>query len=209
MIKALLIRDNLDVTLGDFFELCYTFIFNEINDKENIHCRSIESRTLNQLSVTMIAEQMYESPYLFASFTHGAPKQLLKSATEPFIEVGVNHSILSNSFAYCLACQAGTELGRTIVEDGGLCFVGYKNDFIIHTGYKNVFAECAVSGFKAFLNNGTIKESVDIMLDTYTHYIDELYMDNFFIASVLNADRDAVVIHGNSDLKIDDFVLNN
>jgi hypothetical protein len=107
--------------------------------------------------------------------------------------------------AFCLACKCGQELGPRLVAEGCICFVGYNSDVIIQPAYSQVFSECATSGFSSFLTGETVGSSVIRMKEKYTSEIDYIYPRNSVVASVLMANRDAIVSFGDTSVKISEF----
>ena len=205
MVSNILAFDNEDSKLGEFFNLCRSLVQEAINDiGENLwECIEMNSRSLNEAHLQIRSEQINHA-YVFSSFTHGSSTALYCGGA-PFIQSTSTINFLSNSFSYCFACHSGQTLGPYLVNNGTLCFIGYKKAAAIVTTHKEVFASCAVDGLLAFYKGATTAESFESKRLKYNAEIDKNYDKNYLVSSVLMDNRDCLVLHGDSELKIDDL----
>lgn len=205
MINTLIISDNRDARLGDFFERCAEQTKAVTNDSFNIV--EINSINLNSLSLQIQAESFNSNAFLFISFTHGTDTELLANGSTPFISDTLNVECLKNCFAYCFACNAGNKLGQALIDNEALAFVGFKSELKIqrHFGAFKSFIDCATSGIRYFILGDNLEISTNKMKLKYTDCVDQYYPKDLIIASWFMEHRDSLVILGKSDIKIGDI----
>lgn len=208
MINTILIYDNLDADLGDFFHQCAFYTRNFTNESYNII--ELSNNNLNELNFQLKTSLINTESFLCISYTHGSETELLSLARIPFLSEQINISSLQNSFAYCFACHAGKKLGHSMVKNGALAFVGFTDELKIQVFFNayDRFISCATSGIKYFFKGMSIYESVINMKNEYTTCIDDFYEIDLIVASCFMEHRDALVILGNPSLQITDFNQN-
>ncbi|MDP2237851.1 MAG: hypothetical protein Q8J88_15580 [Bacteroidales bacterium] len=208
MINALLVCDKNDSSLGNFFEKC-KFETVRLLDSSDFEVKNIEisGNAAFEVAIPLITNSINSNPYLFVSYTHGTENELLKNGNNPFISIDLNIDSLKNSFAYCYACKAGKNLGKELCANGALCFIGYKENVTIqkYFGAEDAFIECAVCGIEALVEGSTTGQALIMMKDKYTECIDDFYLKDMLTATLFMENRDALVLHGNTGLTIEDF----
>lgn len=194
--------DNEDSRLGVFFARCAEVLTGSLDESWN--CITINSRSLNEMNLE-IRIQQFQGNFVFASFTHGNETSLV-STGGVFMQSPLQYNLLANSFSYCFACHSGKILGRELVENGTHSFIGYSNKASIVTTYIDLFANCAIEGLLRFYRGATILQSYDFKKEKYNEEIDNLYEENFFVASILMENRDCLVFYGNGEMANTDFI---
>jgi len=93
-------------------------------------------------------------PGLFCFLDHGLSQSLTGADSGPLID-SQNASLLSNKFAYVVACHAGSLLGKVMIEQGAAGFLGFSNtvDIVLSGVYPRVVGRCLVSGLIAMLRD--------------------------------------------------------
>ena len=209
MIKTLLVYDNKDANLGDFFEDCFSNSNTHLAACPDIEIDSINSRALNELTILLKTSSLNNNPFLFISYSHGSENELLQNGYVPYVSETINHTCLKNSFSYCFACHTGKKLGKTLVDNGTKCFIGYNNEVYIQLFFnaKPHFVECATHGLKSFIEGKSIEKTIVDMKEKYTEKIDEFYIKDMLTASLFLHNRDSLVYYGNSSMVIEDFII--
>ena len=209
MINTLLVCDNNDHILGDFFEMCSdeTQRLFDLSDFE-FDKTIITGNAAFDVVIPMSTDVINSTPFLFVSYTHGSENELLKNGNNPFVSIDKNIDSLKNSFAYCYACKAGKDLGKELCKNGALCFIGYKEDVVVQKffGAEDGFIKCAVYGIEALLDGNTTGQVVTKMKEKHTEYIDKFYLKDMLTAVLFMQNRDALVLHGESELTIKDLL---
>ena len=208
MINTLLVCDNNDSYLGDFFEKCKVETERLIASSDfQFNTIAISGNTAFDIAVPMNSNFINSNPFLFISYTHGSDNELLKNGNNPFISIDNNVDSLKNSFAYCFACKAGRNLGKVLCTNGTLCFIGYKGNVTVqkYFGAENSFIKCAIYGIEALIDGNTTGQSLIMMKKKYTECIDDFYSKDMLTATLFMENRDALVLHGDPELTINKF----
>lgn len=208
MINTLLVCDNNDSVLGDFFGKCKVETEQLIASSGlEIQKIDISGNTAFDVAVPMAANSINSNPFLFVSYTHGSEDELLKSGTVSFLSTNSDGNVLKNSIAYCYACEAGKNFGKEICENGTLCFIGYKDIVAVQKffGAEDAFIECAVCGIKVLLAGNTTGEAFTAIKEKHTEYIDDFYSRDMLTAMIFMQNRDALVMHGDPEQSLMEY----
>lgn len=201
MTDLILAFDEADSTMGMFNQGCFEY-YEEYLSKNNLAHLHLRSAQLNDLAVEIHTAN--KASFIFVAYSHGTETGQLNSSAGVYLSPVVNHTNFKNSFVYTVSCHSGNVLGNSLIQNGCLCFLGYKNLFHYWDGYK-CFPDCANHGFFLFMEKVRTKVIYQSMIDEYNKKIDELYLENSFVASLLLENRDALVHLGN-DISIDDMI---
>ncbi len=207
MINALIVCDDNDIEVGDFFNKCRAKteeIF--ITSKLQFEKTRVTGNMVFEMVVPMRANIINSKPFLFVSYSHGTENELLKNGITPFISVDYEIKCLKNSIAFCYACKAGKNLGKELCKNGTLCFIGYNQDVTIQTyfGAEDSFVESAVCGIQFFIEGNSTGQTLELIKEKYTKFIDDFYLKDMLTATLFMQNRDALVLHGDSELTIND-----
>lgn len=194
MANTIIVVDEADSKLGFFFQICIedlNVFFYEINIQPTL----LNSGKLNDLSIQLTL-QPFET-FVFGAYSHGNQMGLFTS-NNFYVSTTINNNCFKNSFFYTFSCSSAYELGSNLIENGCLCFIGYNKIISIWSTYVQPFVICANHGIKLFYNGINTFQIINEMKKQYNIEIDNLYTFDFFIASILRENRDALVIHGNN-----------
>jgi len=208
MINSIIVSDSNDEILGQFYEKCKLKSEHILKQsKKGIKTNIIPSNAAFDIVLPMQLPNINKDRFIFISYTHGSKTELLQSGSIPFISSSDNENQLKNAFAYCFACEAGNILGKGLCENGTLAFIGYNTNVTvqIYFGALDSFIECATSGLAALVSGMSFKDVYLSMKEKYNDCIDEFYKKDLLTASLFMDNRDALVLHGNGGLTIDDL----
>ena len=177
------------------------------NTDSSFNIIEINSPSLNELNFQLKADSVNGKAFLFISYTHGSETELLNNGTIPFLSDSINVTCLKNSLSYCFACNAGKKLGQSLIDNGAIAFVGYKDELKIQKFFNafNSFIECATFGIILFINGDDLFSSIRKMKNRYTDCMDQFYLKDMLIASWFMEHRDSLIVLGNQNVKIIDF----
>ena len=208
MVNTLLVCDNNDKELGQFFKKCHSKI-ESILDSSGHQFKpiSIMGNASFEMLVSINAAAINSKPFLFVSYSHGSDNELLQNGVTPFLSTANGIDCLENSFAYCYACKSGSILGKELCENGALCFIGYSQNvqIQIYFGAEDALIECATCGIQSFVEGNTTGYTFKVIKEKYTDCIDAFYLKDMLTASLFMQNRDALVLHGDSELTINDL----
>lgn len=201
MAAIIIAFDEKDTQLGGFFSICkkqLDFFMNSVS----ISYTEINSDRLNDLAVSLLTRDL--DHFIFGAYSHGDATSLLKSGKEKYLSIEQNGKNFCNSLIYNFSCDAGSKLGKEVIECGCHCFIGYKKTIYIWTHHMEVFATCANHGLIEFLNGKDSEFVLELMIQKYNEQIDLMYKIDFGVASELRANRDALIMHGKK-VSLDQF----
>ena len=206
MINTVLLYDNNDTTLGAFFNLCankFLYLHNALYNQ----CVGAEHNSENceKETIEAVLSAYNNSNFLFVSFLHGNEDAMYITNEE--IVSASNAYFFTNAFCYTFSCYCGKSLAAKLLESGACVFWGYNDKAYSITDYEEDFAELAISGLTHFLQNESVDNAFNKVRDEYTRKIDALYQENFFVAATLLHNKESMVVCGNKNLTVSDFII--
>lgn len=209
MINIILACSETDETLGMYFSLCSDDLKNfiETSCNQQFALQEIKGRALNSAYLEIFIEQLESQRLILAAYSHGREHALTHEGSA-YVEIGQNFNLYSNALVYTNACLAGKGegLGQYLVENGCSAFCGYNDEVVACVPYYDMFCECENHGIKQFLQGEALSIAFLQMKNKYTEKIDELYEYSVVAAALLRKNRDALVLLGDSELVINDFM---
>ena len=192
MAKTILAFDENDSVLGSFFQSCKENL-DSFFAQIDIQPTFLNSNTLNDLAIEIVTKDI--SSFVFGAYSHGDNDCLLKKTSIPYISL-TNSSNFKNSFFYTFSCSTGKELGLNLIKNGCHCYIGYNDIVAIWSTYQKPFIECANYGIIQFFYGEESHTIINQMKEKYNDEIDNMYKQDFLIASILRDNRDGLIILG-------------
>ena len=207
MINIILAYSETDEALGLYFSLCANDLklFIQKSCKQHISLQEIQGDMLNPVYLELIVEQLHSQRFIVIAYSHGRERALTHGGSA-YIEVGQDSKLYSNALVYTDACLAGRQLGEHLVDNGCSAFCGYNDEVVAYVPYYDMFCECENYGIKKFLQGDALGTAFLQMKNKYTERIDKLYDYSVVADALLRRNRDALVLLGNRDLAINDFI---
>jgi len=122
---------------------------------------------------------------------------------------------LKGRVVFLLSCNTGADLGADIVNKGGLCFIGYKREFVwiqektqnpLNDRYGRGFFESALEIVYRLASGDTTGKAFKASIDRWNYWIDYWTRSDDPVAPLVIAlminDRDCQVIYGDENAKI-------
>ena len=199
MAKFLLAFDVDDVNIGSFNQGCMEDVLQFFDKLDHDHqTLLVESKHLNPVYFSL-AKGILQND-VFVAYSHGTSSSLVTDNGD-YVSSKGDLDLFSGSFFYTVSCHSATLLGHKLVEEGCLCYIGYKKEFHSWLGYR-WFQDCANHGLFIFLKGLGSYDAFSDMKNYYNDAIDEASIENPLAAASLRYNRDALVIIGN-DISID------
>ncbi len=205
MYKIILAYDKQDEETGEFFHNCAKDLK---NITQNLPCEIIKvpsERLSNTAFIDVKISVFDEQPFIFIAYSHGSKKAFL-GANGAYVKAGYTTQF-SNSLCYSFTCESASQLGPDLIQNGCRSFWGYNEEVNVYSTYQQVFVECANYGFKQLLNGDTMQEAFDKMIDFHNQQIDFIADKNYFVASILMENRDALTLLGDKGLVLENFTI--
>jgi len=199
--------DSLDEVQGTYFSNCSEELLNHLPSYLEDKVELISDQNLNFASVGLKLEEVKEQTFIFAAFCHGT-KLSLNGIRRPFLKIGENSSLLKNSLVYTNACSTGQKFGREVIDEGAIAFFGYDKevDSLIAEEFLPLSVRCDVYALHLFLHdNRTLKDAKNAAKTFFTAKSREVFKGNPFAASLIIANRDAMIIHGNDQITFNEL----
>jgi len=214
MIKVMVIFDDCDSSLGEFFTSFYYDLIPFFQKyKRHFELICIHGEDLDKQIIEKHISSFNQSPFLCLSYSHGIDHALLHDETRKEYINQHNSYFFGNSFFYTVSCKTGKELGTLLIQHGCQAFIGYKDE--VHVAafkeYEEYFMKCANYGIKQFFKGKTALDIYISMLDKYEEVMDlipENHPDKLLINAWLGKNKNALVLLGDENSTIKDFVSN-
>lgn len=168
----------------------------------------LSSDAISKNNISEQLSQINNNHFLSFWFGHGE-KDKFKIANDAIVTTTVNHYVFSNALIYTFSCFNGQELADVLIANKAIAFVGYDKEAQCPLGIDDITSEIAQTFIVSFMIDGKqVKEAVS---DLKKAYDDAVYNENIdpFRRGYFQTNRDALVLKGNGDLTINDFVIQN
>ena len=142
----------------------------------------------------------------FLNYGHGNKQTIFGNNGEVLFDIS-SAGLLKNKICYVLACSAAKVLGKEIVGNGGICFLGFNEDFTYSTSHENLFKVCVNSGIKAMIfEKMTIGEAYERMRETFDQTIVKVVSTagiyNWLVTVFLREDKNCLELIGDSNASL-------
>jgi hypothetical protein len=154
---------------------------------------------------------MSRDPALFIGVGHGSAS-VFTGQNQEVIFYKCNCRELSGRVTFLLGCLTGRELGPDIVDKGGRCYIGYKEEFTwvqerevnpLEDGLGRAFFEPVLEICKRLADGETAGSAYRASIDKWNYWIDYWSRQADPAAAVvvmmLKWDRDAQVLYGDEN----------
>lgn len=203
MIHVVLAYDEKDDELGDYFESCAAEVKEILSINEKFQVTLIKGENLNSAFIGFKLDSLKER-FIFAAFSHGTAESLTYKNRIPYIDVGDSIDIFSEAFLYTTACNCGKVFGKKL-NARGCIFWGYNKTTYVLTDFQSASKLCDIFGLISFLKGETIENAYKSALDKYQEEIDGLEEIDPLAASILDANKNAMIRYGGVKERVWDF----
>lgn len=201
MINIIVAYDDNDLELGDFFELAFNDLRDNLSNVNNITIKPIRGLNCTENYVLEQINSFDEEIFGFVGLSHGNNSQLL---TENDIYVDVNNLVhFEKTLFYSTACSTGEILGKTLIDNNCFSYVGFiEESYASYEDFYDIYIECENYCLKEFLlSSNTIEQSFNNMIKHYNDKVLELVnKDEILVAMELSGNRDIFVLYGDTTL---------
>lgn len=213
MIRIISATNEKDVVLGSYFKEIQLYLDGFLTENNlNTGYNNLDAEHCTHTFIDAeLSNITASSPFVFVVYTHGNPSAFTCQGLS-YVDKG-NANLFCGSFVYSTACSAGKNLGPALIQAGCKAFIGFKEESnaFENVDYRQMSMNCDQSGLFEFLSSGkTLKECFESMKNYYNTHIDHLdeLMDIDYRAELV-ANREALVLIGDENIKLTDFILNN
>ncbi len=154
----------------------------------------------------------------FIIFNGHGNQEIIADHNNEIIISSKNPQVLSNTITYSLTCSSGKKLGKLMIAKGGICFIGYENDFNLgkdpdseaspkRDKIAKLFLEPSNILVKSLINGFSVKKAVEKTKEKMKENI--WYLGNTkefpeaqFYAPFLFGNYISLVVHGDENVTI-------
>lgn len=127
MNKSILItRPNHDDT-NNYLYYWSSLVIQEAHN-HNLRVFDLASRKSNLVTFTSYVNKNHPGVLFFNG--HGSNEIIAGYNDEPLLVLGKNEALCINSIVYARSCEAGNDLGNSLVKNGTKSYIGYKRNFV-------------------------------------------------------------------------------
>lgn len=208
MPNIILAYDHLDNTIGTNCYQCYLHLDKEIA-LSSYKTQVLDGGNCSSQKLQECITSLNGQAFIFIAYSHGKEDALL-SCIEPsgYVTTG-NAYFFGQSLVYTNSCHSALQLKNELIKSNCLGFVGYEDIVRLpeNSDDERIFISCENRGIIHFLTtNDNLFESVQIMKEYYQEEYVRLASRNFFLASRLLRNMEALVIAGNFNLTKNDLL---
>lgn len=136
---------------------------------------------------------------------HGSCDSIMNANGDDVISTRTTNYSFCGKGLYAISCNCAAMLLPKLIDIGVLFFVGYRDVFRI-SGEDVTFAQCALSGFRSFIEGKTLGQAYLDMLTSFDEAIKKAENSpNIWEKMFLLHDKEALEKYGNDDLKFTDL----
>lgn len=207
MIDLISFTDENDKRLGAYFQNSKKFLSDNVESLDNVRIyKEVSSDICTMFSVNQLISSV-NGKYICAIYTHGNPTAFMANG-KPYIN-DANSKNFKDSFIYSTACLTAKTIGKKLIDDGCLAFVGFDNESqVLCDSYSaNVIMNCDHACLFAFLNDDiSLEEAVKRGIAYYDTQIEKCNgVEDILLKSILVANREALCVFGDETLTRNDF----
>lgn len=207
MVDVISFIDEKDERLGTYFQDSEKCLSDNVDSLENVRIyKEVSSDICTMYSVNQLMSSV-NGKCICAVYTHGNSAAFMANG-KPYINEE-NSKNFKDSFIYSTACLTAQTIGKRLIDDGCLAFVGFKNESqVLCDSYRaNVIMNCDHACLFAFLNNDiSLEEAVKQGIAYYDAQIAKCKrVEDIFLKSILVANREALCVFGDKTLTRNDF----
>lgn len=207
MIDVISFTDEKDERLGTYFQNSENSLTDNIGSLDDVCVlKELGSEICTMSDVNQIMSNV-NNKCICAFYTHGNPFAFVANG-KPYI-TKENSLHFKDTFVYSTACLTARNIGKKMIDDGCLAFVGFDNEsqVLCDSDNANVIMNCDQACLFAFLNGDvSLKEALKLAIAYYDAQIEKCSNNNnIILRSILVANREALCMFGNDTLTRNDF----
>ena len=203
MINTIVLFDDTDSNLGDYFKGCAKEVIDSLEGNNLFEIKELSGKHCDRGTIDISLDSYNWGNFVFIAYSHGLEDALMAHG-KAYVKAQENSSKFKGSLFYTNACLTAEILGKDLIKEGCLAFVGYNKEVDVMEN-EGIFQKMDNFGIFMFLHKEgcTIEEAIEAMKNEFTRQIDNIM--NPFLAGILLETRGALKIYGNKNLKKEDL----
>ncbi|MES2574067.1 MAG: hypothetical protein V4572_03915 [Bacteroidota bacterium] len=204
MINKIIVYDDNDFELGDYFETSYQDITKNVSLLNYVTTNSVDSLTCNINHISDLLIAFNQSPSIFVGLSHGNEDEMVMNNCGAYVNSTNAHNF-SNSLVFSATCRSAKNLGPLLLEKGCNSFIGFIDDALAtYDDFYHLYTACENYCIKEFLNTEkSLQTTYDEMMDYFDNQINLLFesgSDEILVAMELQSNKDCLVLLGDQSV---------
>lgn len=179
MIDVISFTDEKDERLGTYFQDSKNSLTDNIGSLDDVCIlKEVGSEICTMCDVNQIMSNV-NNKCICAVYTHGNSFAFMANGKSYITKENTLH--FKDTFVYSTACLTARDIGKQLIDDGCLAFVGFNNEsqVLCDSDYANVIMNCDQACLFAFLNdNVNLKDALKLAIAYYDTQIENCSRNN-------------------------------
>lgn len=202
MINKVIVYDDNDFELGDYFETSYLDISNNVSLLDYVITNSVDGMTCSINYVNNLMTSFNQNPSVFVGLSHGNEDEMVMNNCGAYVNSTNAHNFV-NSLVFSATCRSAINLGPLLLLNGCNSFIGFIDDALAtYEEFYHLYSACENYCIKEFLNTEkSLQTTFDEMMDYFDNQINLLFEgsdDEVLVAMELQSNKDNLVLIGNN-----------
>ncbi|MDD5150958.1 MAG: hypothetical protein PHC28_10870 [Flavobacterium sp.] len=201
MINKIIVYDDNDFELGEYFETSYQDITDNVSLLNYVTTNSVDGMTCNIEHISDLLSAFNQKPSIFVGISHGNEDEMVMHNCGAYVNATNAHNF-SNSLVFSATCRSAKNLGPLLLTKGCNSFIGFIDDALAtYDEFYHLYTACENYCIKEFLNTEkSLQTSYDEMMDYFDNQINLLFEgggDEVLVGMELQSNKDCLVLLGN------------
>ena len=197
MINKVIVYDDNDFELGDYFEISYLDITNNVSLLDYVITNSVDGMTCSINYINNLLTSFNQNPSVFVGISHGNEDEMVMNNCGAYVNSTNAHNFV-NSLVFSATCRSAINLGPLLLSNGCNSFIGFIDDALAtYEEFYHLYTACENYCIKEFLNTEkSLQTTFDEMMDYFDNQINLLFDgndDEVLVAMELQSNKDNLV----------------
>jgi|GEM_PF-1702435 len=201
MINKIIVYDDNDFELGEYFETSYQDITENVSQLNYISTTSVDGMTCSLGHINGLMTAFNQNPSVFVGISHGNEDEMVMNNCGAYVDSTNAHNFI-NSLVFSATCRSAKNLGPILLSKGCNSFIGFVDDALAtYEDFYHLYTACENYCIKEFLNTEkSLQTAYDEMMDYFDNQINLLFEgngDEVLVGMELQSNKDNLVLLGN------------
>lgn len=201
MINKVIVYDDNDFELGDYFETSYHDINENISLLDYVVINPVNGMTCSIDHINGLMISFNKNPSVFIGISHGNENEMTMNNCGAYVNSTNAHNFI-NSLVFSATCKSAINLGPILLDKGCNSFIGFVDDALAtYDEFYHLYTACENYCIKEFLNTEkSLQTTFNEMMDYFDNQINLLFEggnDEVLVAIELQSNKDNLVLIGN------------
>lgn len=201
MINKIIVYDDNDFDLGEYFENSFQDINDNISKLNYVSTNTVDGVTCTMPYVNNLLCAINTGPSIFIGLSHGNDEEMVMNNCGAYVNATNAHNF-TNSLVFSATCRSAKKLGPLLLSNGCNSFIGFIDDALCtYDEFFHIYIACENYCIKEFINTEkSLQTTYDEMMDYFDEQINSLFDgdgDEVLVGMELQSNKDCLVLLGN------------